>query len=91
MVQDVECMIVLWYTLEESTCKMPENRIHSMSQVYGFKLSLRCQCTHMYQDYLKNLDDEIMNEVKAKIILYSLLEEYNHLVTILLYEKTRSF
>lgn len=46
---------------------------------------------HMYQDYLKNLDEEIMNEVKAKIILYSLLEEYNHLVTILLYEKAWSF
>lgn len=42
----------------------------------------------MYQNYLKNLDEEIGVEVKAKILLHSLLEEDNHFNTMLLYKKS---
>ena len=36
---------------------------------------------------LKNLDEDIKDEVKAMIMLHSLLEEYNHFVTTLIYGK----
>lgn len=39
----------------------------------------------MYQDYLKNLDAEIKDKDKAKIFQPSLLEDYWHFVTTLLY------
>lgn len=42
----------------------------------------------MYQNCLKNLDEEIGVEVKAKILLHSLLEEDNHFNTMLLYKKS---
>ncbi|KAH9716239.1 Integrase catalytic domain-containing protein [Citrus sinensis] len=37
---------------------------------------------------LKNLDEDIKNEVKAMILLHSLPDEYNHFVTTLIYEKS---
>lgn len=42
----------------------------------------------MYQNCLKNLDEEIGVEVKAKILLHSLLEEDSHFNTMLLYKKS---
>ena len=36
---------------------------------------------------LKNLDEDIKDKVKAMILLHSLLEEYSHFVTTLIYEK----
>lgn len=48
--------------------------------MYGFQIKPTVYCMCMYQDYLKNLDEEIMDEVKDKILLQSLLEEYSHLV-----------
>lgn len=44
----------------------------------------------MYQDYLKNIDEENKHKVKAKILLRLAPKEYNHFVTILLYERTQS-
>lgn len=39
MVKDEECMMTLWCTLEEKCLlKNPENRLHVMSQVYGFRM-----------------------------------------------------
>ena len=37
---------------------------------------------------LKNLDEDIKDEVKAIILLHSLLEEYSHFVTTLIYRKS---
>ena len=37
---------------------------------------------------LKNLDEDIKDEVKAMILLHSLLEEYSHFVTTLIYGKS---
>ena len=37
---------------------------------------------------LKNLDEDIKDEVKAMILLHSLPEEYNHFVTTLIYGKS---
>lgn len=48
--------------------------------MYGFQIKPKVYYICMYQGYLKNLDEEIMDEVKDKIILQSLLEEYSHLV-----------
>ena len=37
LVKDEECAVTLWRTLEEKyLLKNPENRLHAMSQVYGF-------------------------------------------------------
>ena len=36
---------------------------------------------------LKNLDEDIKDEVNVIIMLHSLLEEYNHFVTTLIYGK----
>ena len=38
--------------------------------------------------YLKNLDEDIKDEVKAMTLLHLLLEEYNHFMTTLLYSKS---
>ena len=37
---------------------------------------------------LKNLDKDIKDEVKAMILLHSLLEEYSHFLTTLIYGKS---
>ena len=37
---------------------------------------------------LKNLDEDIKDKVKVMILLHSLLEEYSHFATTLLYEKS---
>lgn len=38
----------------------------------------------MYQDYLKNLDENIKDEVNVMILSHSLLKEYIHFVTTLI-------
>ncbi|KAH9682404.1 hypothetical protein KPL71_027339 [Citrus sinensis] len=39
LVKDEECAVTLWRTLEEKyLVKSPENRLHAMSQVYGFRM-----------------------------------------------------
>ena len=41
LVKDDECAMTLWHTLEEKyLLKNPKNRLHAMSQVYGFRMKL---------------------------------------------------
>ena len=38
LVKDDECAMTLWRTLEKYLLKSPENRLHAMNQVYGFRM-----------------------------------------------------
>ncbi|KAH9764742.1 hypothetical protein KPL70_001639 [Citrus sinensis] len=82
LVKDEECAVTLWRTLEEKyLVKSPENRFHAMSQVYGFQMkhgvSMHDHVSRFEKLFadLKNLDEDIKDEVKAMILLYSLPEE----------------
>ncbi|KAH9770422.1 hypothetical protein KPL71_012370 [Citrus sinensis] len=94
LVKDEECAITLWRTLEEKyLLKSPENRLHAMSQVYGFRMKPVSMHDHVSRFEklladLKNLDEDIKDEVKAMILLHSLSEEYSHFVTTLIYGKS---
>ena len=75
--KDEECAVTLWCTLEEKyLLKSPKNRLHAMSQVYGFRMKpgvsmhdhvLRFE--KLLAD-LKNLDEDIKDEVKAMILFH---------------------
>ncbi|KAH9782721.1 Integrase catalytic domain-containing protein [Citrus sinensis] len=85
----------LWRTLEEKyLLKSPENRVHAMSQVYGFRMKHGMSKHDHVSRFeklladLKNLDEDIKDEVKAMIMLHSLLEEYSYFVTTLIYGKS---
>ena len=42
LVKDEECAVTLLRTLEEKNLlKSPENRLHVMSQIYGFRMKSR--------------------------------------------------
>ncbi|KAH9662850.1 hypothetical protein KPL70_019489 [Citrus sinensis] len=95
LVKDEECAVTLWRTLEEKyLVKSPENRLHAMSQVYGFRMKSGVSMHDHVSRFeklladLKNLDEDIKDEVKAMILLHSLPEEYSHFVTTLIYEKS---
>ncbi|KAH9688421.1 hypothetical protein KPL70_015118 [Citrus sinensis] len=95
LVKDEECVVTLWCTLEEKyLVKSPENRLHAMSQVYGFRMKPGVSMHDHVSRFekllanLKNLDEDIKDEVKAMILLHSLLEEYSHFVTTLIYVKS---
>ncbi|KAH9669160.1 Integrase catalytic domain-containing protein [Citrus sinensis] len=95
LVKDEECVMSLWRTLEEKyLLKSLENRLHVMSQVYGFRMKPRVSMHDHVSRFeklladLKNLDEDIKDEVKAVILLYSLPEEYRHFVTTLIYGKS---
>ncbi|KAH9706402.1 hypothetical protein KPL70_012195 [Citrus sinensis] len=95
LVKDEECVVTLWRTLEEKyLVKSPENRFHAMSQVYDFRMKLGVTMhDHVSRfekllTHLKNLDENIKDEVKAMILLHSLPEEYSHFVTTLIYRKS---
>ncbi|KAH9666242.1 Integrase catalytic domain-containing protein [Citrus sinensis] len=95
LVKDEECAVTLWRTLEEKyLVKSPENRLHAMSQVYGFRMKPRVSMHDHISRFenlladLKNLNEDIKDEVKAMILLHSLLEEYSHFVTTLIYGKS---
>ncbi|KAH9650170.1 Integrase catalytic domain-containing protein [Citrus sinensis] len=95
LVKDEECVVTLWRTLEEKyLLKSPENRLHAMSQVYGFRMkpgvSMHDHVSRFEKLFadLKNLDKDIKDEVKAMIMLHSLPEEYSHFVTTLIYGKS---
>ena len=74
--------------------KSPENRLHAMSQVYGFRMKPGVSMHDHISRFeklladLKNLDEDIKDEVKAMILLHSLREEYSHFVTTLIYGKS---
>ncbi|KAH9781794.1 Integrase catalytic domain-containing protein [Citrus sinensis] len=94
LVKDEECAVTLWRILEEKhLLKSPENRLHTMSQVYGFRMKSGVSMHNHVSRFeklladLKNLDEYIKDEVKAMILLHSLLEEYSHFVTTLIYGK----
>ncbi|KAH9684519.1 Integrase catalytic domain-containing protein [Citrus sinensis] len=94
-VKDEECAVTLWRTLEEKyLVKSPENRLHAMSQVYGFRMKPGVSMHDHVSRFeklltdLKNLDEDIKDEVKAMILLHSLPEEYSHFVTTLIYGKS---
>ncbi|KAH9779099.1 Integrase catalytic domain-containing protein [Citrus sinensis] len=94
LVKDKECVMTLWRTLKEKyLLKSPENRLHAMSQVYGFRMKHGVSMHDHVSRFkklladLKNLDEDIKNEVKAMILLHSLPEEYSHFVTTLIYGK----
>ncbi|KAH9657232.1 retrovirus-related pol polyprotein from transposon TNT 1-94-like protein [Citrus sinensis] len=93
--KDEECAVTLWRTLEgKYLVKSPENRLHAMSQVYGFRMKPgvsmhdHVSIFEKLLAYLKNLDQDIKDEVKAMILLHSLPKEYSHFVTTLIYEKS---
>ncbi|KAH9697268.1 Integrase catalytic domain-containing protein [Citrus sinensis] len=95
LVKDEECPMTLWRTLEEKyLLKGPENRLHAMSQVYGFRMKPAVSMHDHVSRFeklladLKNLDEDIKDEVKAMIMLHSLPEEYSHFVTTLIYGKS---
>ena len=62
-----------------------------MSQVYGFRMKPEMTMHDHVLRFeklladLKNLDEDIKDEVKAMILLHSLPVEYSHFVTILIY------
>ncbi|KAH9706494.1 hypothetical protein KPL70_012223 [Citrus sinensis] len=94
-VKDEECAVTLWRTLEEKyLVKSPENRLHAMSQVYGFRMKPGVSMHDHVSRFeklladLKNLDEDIKDEVKAMILLHSLPKEYSHFVTTLIYGKS---
>ncbi|KAH9750986.1 hypothetical protein KPL71_014098 [Citrus sinensis] len=95
LVKDEECAVTLWRTLEEKyLVKSHENRLHVMSQVYGFRMKPEVSMHDHVSRFeklladLKNLDEDIKDEVKAMILLHSLPEEYSHFVTTLIYGKS---
>ncbi|KAH9684587.1 hypothetical protein KPL70_013604 [Citrus sinensis] len=95
LVKDDECAMTLWRTLEEKyLLKSPENCLHAMSQVYGFRMKPGVSMHNHVSRFeklladLKNLDEDIKDEVKAMILLHSLPEEYSHFVTTLIYGKS---
>ncbi|KAH9648691.1 hypothetical protein KPL70_025696 [Citrus sinensis] len=95
LVKDEECAMTLWRTLEEKyLLKSPENRVHAMSQVYGFRMKPEVSMHDHVLKFkklladLKNLDEDIKDEVKVIILLHSLLEEYSHFMTTLIYGKS---
>ncbi|KAH9789922.1 hypothetical protein KPL71_003219 [Citrus sinensis] len=90
-----ECVMTLWYTLEEKyLLKSPENHLDVMSQVYGFRMKSGVSMHDHVSRFeklladLKNLDEDIKDEVKAMILLHSLSEEYSYFVTTLIYGKS---
>ncbi|KAH9793888.1 hypothetical protein KPL71_004697 [Citrus sinensis] len=92
LVKDEECAVTLWRTLEEKyLVKSPENRLHAMSQVYGFRMKPGVSMHDHVSRFeklladLKNLDEDIKDEV---ILLHSLPEDYSHFVTTLIYGKS---
>ncbi|KAH9686470.1 hypothetical protein KPL70_014355 [Citrus sinensis] len=94
LVKDEECAMTLWCTLEEKyLLKSPENRLHAMSKVYSFRMKPRVSLHDYVSRFekllvdLKNLDEDINDEVKVMILLHLLLEEYSHFVTTLIYGK----
>ncbi|KAH9763992.1 Integrase catalytic domain-containing protein [Citrus sinensis] len=94
LVKDEECAVTLWRTWgEKYLVKSPKNRLHAMSQVYGFRMKPRVSMHDHVSRFeklladLKNLDEDIKDEVKAIILLHSLPEEYSHFVTTLIYGK----
>ncbi|KAH9793687.1 hypothetical protein KPL71_004622 [Citrus sinensis] len=95
LVKDEECAMTLWRTLEEKyLLKSPENLLHAISQVYGFRMKPVVSIHDHVSRFeklladLKNLDEDIKDEVNAMILLYSLPEEYSHFVTTLIYGKS---
>ncbi|KAH9725397.1 hypothetical protein KPL70_007865 [Citrus sinensis] len=95
LVKDEECAMTLWHTLEEKyLLKSPENRLRAMSQVYGFRMKPGVSMHDHVSRFeklladLKNLDEDIKDEVKAMILLHSLPEKYDHFVTTLIYGKS---
>ncbi|KAH9656595.1 hypothetical protein KPL70_022738 [Citrus sinensis] len=95
LVKDEECAVTLWRTLEEKyLVKGPENCLHAMSQVYGFRMKPGVSMHDHVSRFeklladLKNLDEDIKDEVKAMILLHSLPDEYSHFVTTLIYGKS---
>ncbi|KAH9679278.1 hypothetical protein KPL71_026064 [Citrus sinensis] len=65
-----------------------------MSQVYGFRMKHGVSMHDHVSRFeklladLKNLDEDIKDEVKAMILLHSLPEEYSHFVITLIYGKS---
>ncbi|KAH9650701.1 retrovirus-related pol polyprotein from transposon TNT 1-94-like protein [Citrus sinensis] len=95
LVKDEECAVTLWRTLEEKyLVKSLENCLHAISQVYGFRMKSGVSMHDHISRFeklladLKNLDEDIKDEVKAMILLHSLPEEYSHFVTTLIYGKS---
>lgn len=70
----------MWCNLDEKYLRDAKKSHSCYRPMYGFQIKPKVYYICMYQGYLKNLDEEIMDEVKDKIILQSLLEEYSHLV-----------
>lgn len=70
-IHDDQCVITLWLTLEE-------NCIHAISQVHGFQMKPNVSIQVHVSRLFKDNDKQIKVEVKGKILLHSLLEEYNH-------------
>ncbi|KAH9679174.1 CCHC-type domain-containing protein [Citrus sinensis] len=94
-VKDEECVMTLWRTLEEKyLLKSLENRLHTMSQVYSFRMKSRVSMHDHISRFeklnadLKNHDEDIKDEVKVMILLYSLPEEYSHFMATLIYGKS---
>ncbi|KAH9669391.1 hypothetical protein KPL70_021769 [Citrus sinensis] len=90
----------IWDRMNEKACeekyllKSPENRLHTMSKVYGFRMKPRVSMHDHVSRFeklladLKNLDEDIKDEVKAVILLHSLPDEYSHFMTTLIYGKS---
>ena len=81
LAKDEESAMTLWRTLEEK-------------YLYGFRMKPEVSMHDHVSRFekllanLKNLDEDIKDEVKVMILLQSLPKEYSHFVTTLIYGKS---
>ena len=75
LVKGEECVMTLWRTLEEKyPLKSPENRLHTISQVYDFRMKPGMSMPDHVSRFekllanLKNFDEDIKDKVKDMIL-----------------------
>lgn len=85
---------VLWKLLEDKfMTKSVENRLFLKKKLFRFQYQPGCTMQEHLTEYnkiladLRNLDVDILDEDKALLLLNSLPDEYDHLITTLLYGK----
>ena len=84
----------LWKKLENKyMTKSVENRLYLRKKLFRFQFHAGISLSEHFNDYnkilvdLKKLDVKISDEDKALLLLNSLLDSYDHLITIVLYGK----
>jgi hypothetical protein len=84
----------LWKKLENKyMTKSVENRLYLRKKLFRFQFRAGISLSEHFNDYnkilvdLKKLDVKISDEDKALLLLNSLPDSYDHLITIVLYGK----